>query len=345
MAFNKRNIVVQVLQFVGGLYPIKVLAGAHQHYGGKRITLDTGVHLAHNHQTLATEIISAAGAALTVGLKTAASTNAVHAAVTLATGATTVVTTAITNPDAPRNLVVVCNQASVGDGTYSSKCVYVTGTDQWGNTITEWIPCNGTTPVIGKKVFKTVTSITYPSRNAASDTCTLYLGPTLGLRRLCYTISDVIEESRKAAAATAYTVEAVSSLTGNVGECYGTISGQVTAAATTINILGTSVAGRWITDGGAITDFAGGSPGTGLVGVGFMKIMDGQGNTEEVYCSAIGALSAGVYACTVVRGLNGTTARAWDTAKVQMMTFNSLKPGTAITADDRLQFTFLTRSV
>ena len=73
----------------------------------------------------------------------AATAIAVHAAITLADGSTTVVTTAITNPTKYRVLSVTGNQAGVaGD-------VVITGTDWGGHNITDTIVANGGNTVNG----------------------------------------------------------------------------------------------------------------------------------------------------------------------------------------------------
>jgi len=101
----------------------------------------------------------------------------VHAAITLADGSTTVVTTAITNPDIPRNLQILGNAAGiVGDVVFD-------GTDINDAALAETIVANGTNTVPGAKAFKTVTSITVPARNAPGDTIAIGDGLLLGLKQ------------------------------------------------------------------------------------------------------------------------------------------------------------------
>ena len=103
------------------------------------------------------------------------STTAVHAAITLPTTGTTAVTTAITVPNVARNLSVTGNAATaVGN-------VVIVGTDITNAVITETIVANGTATVLGTKLFKTVTSITVPTRGAASDTISIGTGKTFAL--------------------------------------------------------------------------------------------------------------------------------------------------------------------
>jgi len=84
----------------------------------------------------------------------AADADYVHGAILLPASGTTVVTTAITNPDVPRNLTIVGNEADIV-GT-----VTIVGTDMNNDALSEDIALNGVTPVLGTKAFKTVTSIT-----------------------------------------------------------------------------------------------------------------------------------------------------------------------------------------
>lgn len=89
-------------------------------------------------------------------------TNAVLADTAMANGATTAVTTGITNPAVARNLTVTGNDAAVtGD-------VVIAGTNIGGEAISETIALNGTATVVGSKAFKTVTSITLPPYASAN---------------------------------------------------------------------------------------------------------------------------------------------------------------------------------
>lgn len=88
---------------------------------------------------------------------------------------TTVVTSGITNPDVPRVLSIVGNQASATGN------VVIAGTDANDQAITDTIALNGTTTVAGAKAFKTVTSITIPTRGASGDQVSVGVTKTLGL--------------------------------------------------------------------------------------------------------------------------------------------------------------------
>lgn len=99
----------------------------------------------------------------------------VHAAVTLAVGATTTVTTGFTQPDYPRILTVKGNQAGV-----AGNCV-LTGTNYKGVTITETIALNAATEVLGTKAFRTITQAVLPQRVGAGDTVSIGAGKLFGL--------------------------------------------------------------------------------------------------------------------------------------------------------------------
>jgi hypothetical protein len=100
----------------------------------------------------------------------------VHAAVALPDTGTTVVTTAITNPEVPRNVTVKGNAAGIaGD-------VEIVGTNVSGDEITETIALNGSTEALGALAFKTVTSITLPAKtNASGDTVSVGRGKIFGM--------------------------------------------------------------------------------------------------------------------------------------------------------------------
>ena len=98
-----------------------------------------------------------------------------HAAVTLASGATTTVTTAITNPDYPRILSVKGN-----DGNVTGNCVF-TGTDINGDALTETIVASGSSEDFGTKAFKTVTQIVLPAYAVAgTETISIGMGDKFG---------------------------------------------------------------------------------------------------------------------------------------------------------------------
>jgi len=98
-----------------------------------------------------------------------------HAAVLLANGATTTVTTAITNPDFPRILSVKGNDGNVTGN------VVITGTDINDDAITETIASNAANEVFGAKAFKTVTSIVLPAYAVAgTESISIGMGDKFG---------------------------------------------------------------------------------------------------------------------------------------------------------------------
>lgn len=105
----------------------------------------------------------------------AASDTAVHAAITLPTSGTTVVTTAITNPAVPRALRIKGNASGITGN------VVIAGTNYSGDAITETIVAADAGAVEGNKAFKTVTSITVPARTQTSDTISIGFNDKLGL--------------------------------------------------------------------------------------------------------------------------------------------------------------------
>ena len=137
----------------------------------------------------------------------AASDTAVHAAITLAAGAETVVTSGITNPDVYRPLRIKGNQVTV-DGSVTIK-----GTDWADNVITDVIEANGTAAVEGTVAFKTVTEITVPARGAASDSISVGYGTAVGLYRPITADADVIR----------VVVDTTAEAPGTVNEVEGTV--------------------------------------------------------------------------------------------------------------------------
>lgn len=103
------------------------------------------------------------------------SATAVHAAVTLADGETTTVTTGITDPDVPRTVTVKGNAAGITGN------VVITGTNIADEVITDTIALNGATEVEGAKAFKTVTEIEFPARTTAGDTVSVGIAKKFGV--------------------------------------------------------------------------------------------------------------------------------------------------------------------
>lgn len=117
---------------------------------------------------------------LALGSPALGATDAVHAAVT-DTGVAQAITTAITNPDVPRNVT-----ATAGGVAADIKAVQVviTGTDVDGNVITETLPAftvNTAGTVTGSKAFKTITKIDLPAHDGLGATTAIGRGAKLGL--------------------------------------------------------------------------------------------------------------------------------------------------------------------
>lgn len=117
-----------------------------------------------------------------LGSPAVGATNAVHAALAvLATGGPQVVTTGITNPDAPRNITAT----TAGTNTdVAAVQVTITGTDASGAAITEDLPAftvnvNGT--VTGNKAFATITSYSVPAMDGTGATVAIGTGEKVGL--------------------------------------------------------------------------------------------------------------------------------------------------------------------
>lgn len=105
----------------------------------------------------------------------ATSNTGVHAAITLGASAADI-TTAITSPAAPRNILIKGNAGSIAGN------VVITGKNYADETITETIALNEANAVEGNKAFKTVTKINVPAKtNVSGDTVSVGWGDKLGL--------------------------------------------------------------------------------------------------------------------------------------------------------------------
>ena len=136
----------------------------------------------------------------------ATSSTAVLPATTLANGATTTVTTGITQPDVTRCLRILGNQAGI-NGT-----VVINGTDNSGAVISESIVANAGNVVEGVRAFRTITSIVFPARNGAGDTISVGWNDKLGLDEayprdpLVRMTADGVHEATRATVAFSATV-------------------------------------------------------------------------------------------------------------------------------------------
>ncbi len=101
-------------------------------------------------------------------------TTAIHAAIA---GNTSVVpvTTGITNPTVPRNLIITF--AASWDGGD----VVVVGTDQFDVAVTETFLTNAGSTRVGTKIFKTVTSVAHTAVGATANTYSTGDGDKLGI--------------------------------------------------------------------------------------------------------------------------------------------------------------------
>jgi hypothetical protein len=112
----------------------------------------------------------------------AASTNAASSHLMGAAGAGQLLAAGITTPtvfnaiDFPRNITVWA------DGACTSH-INFTGTDQFGNVITEEIICNGAAIVAGTLVFKTITACECAAFTVGAQTVTVGVGSILGTSR------------------------------------------------------------------------------------------------------------------------------------------------------------------
>ena len=120
----------------------------------------------------------------------ATDTDGVHASITALEDAQTI-TTEITNPPCPRNITITCTK---GGGTEMAGDVVITGTNIFGETITDTIAegADGTA-IQGTYAFKTVTSILVPVRKQANDKITVGYGDKLGLPFYLYHKDQVIQ--------------------------------------------------------------------------------------------------------------------------------------------------------
>lgn len=105
---------------------------------------------------------------------------AVHAAITGSGTVTVTTTSGITNPVAPRNLVVTPG-GTTADVKASSVTIY--GTNMADEPISEAFAFaeNASAATVGAKAFKTVTSIVIPAQDGAAATFAVTTGSKLGL--------------------------------------------------------------------------------------------------------------------------------------------------------------------
>jgi hypothetical protein len=115
------------------------------------------------------------------GLPAVASTTGIHAAVA-DSGAPQTITTAINQPDVPRNITATVAASTAADVKAIS--VVITGTNAEDVVITETLPAfTDNTPgtVAGLKAFKTVTSILIPAHDGATALTSIGFGDVVGI--------------------------------------------------------------------------------------------------------------------------------------------------------------------
>lgn len=120
--------------------------------------------------------------------------------------------------DKPRGVQAVSTGA--GDTTQT---LTFTGTDVYGNAVVETITLNGTTPVLGKKAFKTVTQIAVSAATAGNVSAGS--SDVLGLPVFLPETGLVLKELQDGAAATAGTLVAGDLTSGGATATTGDIRG------------------------------------------------------------------------------------------------------------------------
>lgn len=321
--FYKNGISLKFLEFVA--YGQAAMRGAarrasqikwsgfvNQDHTLKSIPMADGVTWKRSWKRQSSQIINGASATITNGIAAVGQTQIL--ALTDLTDAVQEITTFAAQPDCPRALRIVAAKTgatALGDGDFG---YYITayGTDQWGNSIIEDIPLNDTTAVVGKKAFKTVTQINLPAAiNTTGDQISVGYSNVLGLLDPIETSADVIEWARKASAATAYTTEALGTL--DVGYAATTVSEDVDIDETSVTIASAT-----------------GFPNSTQRSHARLEALDG--TYEDVIIT-----SRSTTTLTLVRGANGTAARAWPSGTmICWRSGNTIAPS-SITANDRFK--------
>ena len=300
-------------------------------YAGQNVSFMYPLRLVGGVKRQVLQQFTALDSAITVGIAAAPT---IVSTQTLANGSTTLVTTGITNPDIPRTIKFTGNQ-SAGDGTFTSasaKIVQVVGTNAFGHPISESVALNGTTAVSTIQAFATITSLLFPSRNASGDTVAVVGGASFGLLYPVQGVGDLIEISRKATAATAYTVETLPS-TVTVGEAY--VQSNASLAKGTV-----------YTPYSATISFVTASLTGTLPSAPYILQILGKGGTVEDVTVTGSSSSGGVTTLTIVRNIHTsfgtTTYPSWYPNGVML---NYKAPHTitpTLTANDRLLMSYQT---
>lgn len=155
-----------------------------------------------------------------------ATSNTSVLASTSLTSAVQNITTGITNPDVPRNVV------AKGALSTSTGNVVITGTDVGGNSITETIALSGTTAVAGLKAFATVTEVELPVTSGTGDSVSVGFGAKLGLPYLLNENTVLLAFNNSVAETTAPTVTV-----DNTNLCNNTITLASTLAGNPVKVF------------------------------------------------------------------------------------------------------------
>ena len=162
----------------------------------------------------------------------AASTAGIHAAIACSATLVTTVTTALTNPSAPRNLTATAGGTA---GDIKAVQVTITGTNYGDEVITEALPVftvDTAGLVSGSKAFKTVTSISIPAMDGAGATVAIGFGEKIGLpyklahNTVLYAYLDNVREATaptvttSATAIESNTIDLNTALSGKVVDVY-----------------------------------------------------------------------------------------------------------------------------
>ena len=120
--------------------------------------------------------------------KVSAATAAAVLASTAGAATKQTITAGITQPDVPRVLAI-----TIGGSGYSSDSILINGVNVEGKPITDTIAYTTNAQVVGKLVFKRVTSVVIPSTSGTSATVTIDTSAKIGLnQRLVPNYSTIV---------------------------------------------------------------------------------------------------------------------------------------------------------
>ena len=245
--FTKRNLQANYLGFVGQKQ-IRYIGARSAGYTPQPVNVSYGIGITSGQgKRIAVESIAPQNVAITTGLAVLSATSILNAGALLTTGPTTFNASALSQtitPDWERALSFTAT-ASTGDGTYTSAnaiIVTISGYDCNGYAVTEQIPLNSATAVVTKKTFYGIASIVVSTATASSLTVSVGWAKTFNIAYPIAYFADLVEVSRKATAATSYTIEALSGHTFDIGFASAPINittvppfGNATDVSLTIN--------------------------------------------------------------------------------------------------------------